>query len=106
MPKRKPVAKREQKISTHVALVSESGNAGKRKAVSSPSPTATADHGKARIELKEGWSAKEEELKLEKEQIENGIKNSTGSVREQWKYRLAVWQEKMNAAKKEEAAVQ
>jgi hypothetical protein len=104
LPKRKPVAKGEQKISTHVALVSESGNAGKRKAVSSPSPTATADHGKARTELKEGWSAKDEELKLEKEQIEIGIRNSTGAVREQWKYRLAVWQEKMTDAKQAEAA--
>jgi hypothetical protein len=42
----------------------------------------------------------EEELKLEKEQIERGIKDSAGSVREQWKYRLAAWREKMAAARK------
>jgi PEGA domain len=104
LPKRKPVAKGEQKISTHVALVSESGNAGKRKAVSSPSPAITKDTAKALGQRKERWRAKEEELKLEKEQIENGIRNSTGAVREQWNYRLAVWQEKMTDAKQAEAA--
>jgi hypothetical protein len=46
---------------------------------------------------------KEEVLKLEKEQIENGIKNSAGSVREQWKYRMAVRQAKVKAAKEGEA---
>jgi hypothetical protein len=56
--------------------------------------------------LKERWREKEEELTLEKEALENGIKNSTGAVREQWKYRLAVWQEKMTAAKKDEAAAE
>jgi hypothetical protein len=35
---------------------------------------------------------------IEKEQIESGIKNSTGAVREQWKYRMAVWRERMKAA--------
>ena len=104
LPKRKPVAKGEQKVSTHVALVSESGNAGKRKAVSSPSPAITKDTAKTPGQRKERWRAKEEELKLEKEQIENGIRNSTGAVREQWKYRLAVWQEKMTDAKQAEAA--
>jgi hypothetical protein len=44
-------------------------------------------------------------LLLEKEQIENGVTNSAGSVREQWKYRLAVWQEKMKAAQQEETAL-
>jgi hypothetical protein len=102
LPKGKPVPK----ISTRVALVSESGNTGKRKALPSPSPAITKDTAKALGQRKERWRAEEEALKLEKEQIENGIRNSTGSVREQWKYRLAVWQGKMNAAKKEEAAVQ
>ena len=100
------MAKRQEKVSTHVALVTESGNAGKRMAGPSPSPTAAADIAKARDDLKERWSAEEEALKLEKEQIENGIKNSTGAVREQWKYRLAVWQEKMAAAKRAEAAAE
>ena len=106
LPKRKSVAKHQQKISTRVALVSENGNAGKRKAVSSPSPTPAPDTAKALGQLKERWREKEEELTLEKEQIENGIKNSTGAVREQWKYRLAVWEEKMTAAKKDEAAAE
>jgi hypothetical protein len=42
---------------------------------------------------------KEQALKLEKEQIENGITNATGAVREQWKYRMAVWEEKVKTAK-------
>ena len=37
LPKRKAVAKQEKKISTHVALVSESGNTAKRKVGPSPS---------------------------------------------------------------------
>ena len=104
--KRKPATKREGKVSAGVALVSESGNAGKKKAAPSPSPGATPDTATALTELKERRSAKEEALKLEKEQIENGIKNSTGSVREQWKYRLAVWRGKMKAAKQEELAAE
>ena len=106
LPKRKAVAKREKKASAHVALVSESGNTAKRKAIPSPSPSATKDPAKARTDLKEPWRAKEEELKLEKEQIENGIKNSTGSDRERWKYRLAVWGEKVKTAKQEELAAE
>lgn len=35
--------------------------------------------------------AKEEALNLEKQSIEYQIKNSSGSIREQWKYRLAQW---------------
>jgi hypothetical protein len=98
--KRTPVAKHREKISTHVALVSESGNTKKRKAVPSPSPAATLDAAKARTELKERGRAKEEALKLEKEQIENGIKNSAGSVREQWKYRMAVLREQQSRRKR------
>ena len=87
-----------------MALVSESGKAAKRKAVASPSATAAPDDVKARDELKQRWRAEEEALKLEKEAIENEIKNSTGSIREQWKYRMAVLEEKMKSAKKEETA--
>jgi hypothetical protein len=107
LPKRKPVVKHQQKISTRVALVSQSGNTEKEKAVPLPSPSAAPvpDPAKVRTELKERGQAKEEELRLEKEQIENGIKNSAGSVREQWKYRLAVLQEKMKTAKQDEAAL-
>jgi hypothetical protein len=106
LPKRRPATKREEKISTRVALVSESGKSEKKKkVVPSPSPGATQDPVKARAELKERWQVKEEELKLEKEQLENAIKNSAGAVREQWKYRIAVWKEKMAAAKREETAL-
>ncbi len=42
---------------------------------------------------------------VQKAQIENQIKNSTGSVREQWKYRMAVLQEKMKTARQEEVAL-
>jgi PEGA domain len=104
LPKRKTLARREEKISTHVALVSQSGNTEKKKTVPSPAPAAATDRATARTELKERLLAEEEELKLEKEQIENGIRNSTGAVREQWNYRLAVWQEKMTDAKQAEAA--
>jgi hypothetical protein len=106
LPKGKPVAKRDGKISAQVALVSQNRNAEKRNATSSPSPSATPDAAKARTELQSRWLAKEEELKLEKEQIENGIQNSTGAVREQWKYRLAVWEVKMKTAKQEELAAE
>jgi hypothetical protein len=103
-PRREPVAKQVKKASAHVALVSQSGNTEKRKAGPSPSPAPVHDPVEARNEAKEPWQAKEEALKLEKEQIENGVKNSAGSVREQWKYRMAVWREKMAAAKKDQAA--
>lgn len=106
LPKRKPVAKRDGKISSHVALVSESGNAEKKKAVPSPSPAAAKDRAKALTQLKERRRAEEEELKLEKEQIEDQIRTSAGAVREQWKYRLAVWREKMVDAKKDEAVAE
>jgi len=104
VPKRKPVTKQEKKISTRVALVSESGNAETKKAVPSPSPAAAKDRAKALGQLQSRRLAKEEALKLEKEQIQNGIKNSNGAVRERWKYRMAVCQEKMKAAKEEELA--
>jgi hypothetical protein len=99
------VVKREAKISARVALVSGSGKAEKKKAIPTPSPAVAQDPAKAGPELKARRSANEEELKLEKEQIENAIKNSTGAVRERWKYRLAVWKEKMAAAKQEETAL-
>jgi PEGA domain len=104
LPKRKAVAKQLKKASARVALVSEGGNTEKRKAGPSPLPSAVPDPAEARTELKERWQAKEEALKLEKAQIENQIKNSTGSDRERWKYRLAVCQQNMITAKQQEAA--
>ena len=104
LPKRKAVAKQEKKASAHVALVSESGNTEKRKVGPSPSPAPVPDPAEARKEAKDRWHAKEEALKLEKEQIQSGVKNSTGADRERWKYRLAVLQEKEKTAKQEELA--
>jgi hypothetical protein len=93
-------------MSARVALVSENGNPEKKKANPSPSPAASLDQAKARVQLESRRRVKEEELKLEKEQIEARIKNSTGAVREQWKYRLAVWEEKMKTAKQTELAAE
>jgi PEGA domain len=104
-PKRKAVTKQSKKASAHVALVSQSANTEKSKAGPSPSPDPVLDPAEVGDEQRSRWQAKEEELKLEKAQIENGIKNSTGSDREQWKYRLAVCQEKMKAAKEEKTAL-
>jgi hypothetical protein len=104
LAKHKPVARQEKKISAKVALVSESGNAEQRETTSLPSPSGTPNTPKARNAIKERLSAKEEALKLEKEQIENGVKNSMGAAREQWKYRLAVWKGKFAAVQKDEAA--
>jgi hypothetical protein len=41
---------------------------------------------------------------LEKQSIEYQIKNSTGSIREQWKYRLAQWRLKKAHADQDRAA--
>ena len=106
LAKRRPVTKQKKKISAKVALLSETGNAEKRKANPSPSPAPSLDKEKGQTELKERSSAKEEERKLEKQEIENGIKHSTGAAREQWKYRMAVWKEKIKAAQPEEAAAE
>jgi len=48
--------------------------------------------------------AKEKALNLEKQSIEYQIKNSSGSVREQWKYRLAQWRVKKARMEQERAA--
>jgi hypothetical protein len=49
--------------------------------------------------------AKEEALTLEKQSIDYQIKNSSGSIREQWKYRLARWRLK-KARVEQDRAVQ
>jgi hypothetical protein len=43
-------------------------------------------------------------LNLEKQSIEYQIKNSSGSVREQWKYRLAQWRVKKARVEQDRAA--
>ena len=103
--RQKSVVKAEKKISTHVGLVSESGSPAKERATPSPSASPPPDGAKERAMIKEVWRVKEQALQAEKTQIVYGIKTSTGAIREQWKYRLAVWAEKMKAAKQEEAAV-
>ena len=86
-----------------VSFVSTDGNSEEGEG-DSIAPSATSDKAKALAQLKERRRAEEEAPKLEKEQIENGIKNSTGAGRELWKYRMAVWQERKAAAKKSQAA--
>jgi hypothetical protein len=75
-------------------------NNEKGKAAPSPSASRTPDKAKALAAIQGMWKTKEEELKAEKAQIEQGIKNSTGANREKGKYRLAVWRGKMEDAKK------
>jgi PEGA domain len=105
----KPEVKSGGKSSTSVALAGAAGNVEKGKAAPSPSPPAIPDKTKAQAAIRDLWLAQEEELKAEKAQIEQGIKSSTGTLREQWKSRLAVWREKMKTAKQDakvaEAAV-
>jgi hypothetical protein len=48
--------------------------------------------------------AKEEALKAEKRSIDYQIKNSSGAIREQWKYRLAQWRVKKARAEQDRAA--
>ena len=48
--------------------------------------------------------AKEEALKAEKLSIDYQIKNSSGAIREQWKYRLAQWRVKKARAEQDRAA--
>jgi hypothetical protein len=54
--------------------------------------------------LDSNLKAKEEALNLEKQSIEYQIKNSSGSVREQWKYRLAQWRVKKARMEQDRAA--
>jgi hypothetical protein len=65
---------------------------------STPSASSKPEPAKSKKEafqvLDSHLKAKEEALNLEKQSIEYQIKNSSGSVREQWKYRLAQWRVK------------
>ena len=60
----------------------------------SPKPEQAKSKKEAFEVLDSKLKAKEEALNLEKQSIEYQIKNSSGSVREQWKYRLAQWRAK------------
>ena len=48
------------------------------------------------------WKQKQTELEAEKKNIELQIRNSTGAIREQWKYRLAQWRLKKAQADRDE----
>jgi hypothetical protein len=69
----------------------------KASAAVTPAPSASteSDQPKSKKEafqrLDSLLKAKEEALVLEKQSIEHQIKNSSGAIREQWKYRLAQW---------------
>ena len=75
-----------------------------------PSASAKPEQAKSKKEafevLDSKLKAKEEALNLEKQSIEYQIKNSSGSVREQWKYRLAQWRLKRARVEQDRAAEQ
>jgi hypothetical protein len=50
------------------------------------------------------FKANEEVLRTEKQYIDYQIKNSSGAIREEWKYRLAQWRLKKTRAKQDRAA--
>jgi hypothetical protein len=75
---------------------------------STPSASSKPEPAKSKKEafrvLDSHLKAKEEALNLEKQSIEHEIKNSSGSVREQWKYRLAQWRVKKARTEQDRAA--
>jgi hypothetical protein len=70
----------------------------------SPKPEQAKSKKEAFEVLDSKLKAKEEALNLEKQSIEYQIKNSSGSVREQWKYRLAQWRAKKTRVEQDRAA--
>ena len=70
----------------------------------SPKPEPAKSKKEAFQVLDSHLKAKEEALSLEKQSIEYQIKNSSGSVREQWKYRLAQWRVKKARVEQDRAA--
>ena len=70
----------------------------------SPKPEQAKSKKEAFEVLDSKLKAKEEALNLEKQSIEYQIKNSSGSVREQWKYRLAQWRLKKAREEQDRAA--
>jgi hypothetical protein len=74
----------------------------------SPSLSLQPEQAKSKKEafqlLDSQLKAKEEALNLERESIEYQIKNSSGAIREQWKYRLAEWRLKKARADQDRAA--
>jgi PEGA domain len=66
--------------------------------VESPDPV------KAKQLLEIEWKAKNEALAAERQRIDYGIRNSTGAVHEEWKYKLALWKLEKRQAEQERAS--
>lgn len=69
-----------------------------RVALVSASPTPTLDPAKAKAVLKGT-------LEAEKQRIDSQIASSSGAIREQWKYKLAVWRVKKEQAEQKLASI-
>ena len=70
----------------------------------SPKPEQAKSKKEAFQLLDSELKAKQEALNLEKQSIEYQIKNFSGSIREQWKYRLAQWRLKKTRFDQDRAA--
>jgi hypothetical protein len=97
LPKQKPGAEDGQ--DTHRVALLNSNDARKGKTVFAPWSLPSSRTADAQVKLNQQFEAQTEALRLEKEQIEIGIKDSTGALQEQWKYRLAVWRAKAASLK-------
>ena len=80
--------------------------AKKESAAATPSldPEQAKSKAEAHQLLNAQSKANEEALRTEKRYIDYQIKNSSGAVREQWKYQLAQWRLKKQRAEKDRAA--
>lgn len=104
-----PAPRREQpKIAGTLSRTAAATKKAKEAVTPSPSGSPKAEQAKSKKEafqlLDSELRAKEEALNLEKQSIEYQIKNSSGSIREQWKYRLAQWRLKKARAEQDRAA--
>jgi hypothetical protein len=99
----------EQPKLTHILSRSETATRKVSAAVTpslsaSPKPEQARSKKEAFQLLDSELKAKEEALNLEKQSIEYQIKNFSGSIREQWKYRLAQWRVKKARLEQDRAA--
>jgi hypothetical protein len=84
----------------------------KEKGAVTPSPSTplTPEQAKTKKEayqlLQSQVKARDDALKTEKQYIEYQIKNSSGAVREEWKYKLAQWRQEKARADQDRAATQ
>jgi hypothetical protein len=67
------------------------------------SPSATLDSMKAKALSETERKAKQSALAAEKKRIQYEIANSTGVMREEWKYKLALWRLKKQQADQDQA---